>query len=172
MKLFRQDKALHQYQRLVREEEIIRRPMRMIYPYFFKDLIFFNDTVLHCWINKSLKKPKKCSIEFNIVLHFSQDRFEEDVYRLGAYLNDRISGYDRKCKCHISCGHTLLKKKFWSRNRPDLIFSFTIEDFPIREDILSKIYQVINEAKIKFGFSFSDKRTKIVERIKERTNTT
>lgn len=166
MKIYKSYDVLDYYSRIITSAVMIRINAPHISPFGFKDIIFLDDIVLHAWIESSPENSMYYKIIFNVILHFSEEWFEDDVWELESYLNQEIYTYDENCRCRITCGYTSLRIHTWSKgSRFDPIFSFIIEEFPVKTDILERIKIILNETKMKYKFKYSDKRENIIERI-------
>ncbi len=168
MKIYKSYDVLDYYSKIITSEMFIRRKAPNIFPFAFKDVIFLDDLILHSWIERASEKQMYYKIIFNVILHFSENWFEDDVWELESYLNQEIYASNQNCRCKITCGYTSLRQQTWSKgSRSDPIFSFIIEEFPVRTNILDRIKIVLNEAKQKYDFQYSDKREQIIERIQK-----
>ena len=177
MKLFNRVNAYRQFLQLIKSQDgiICKRPD--IYPFRRKACVWFDETLFHVYAQyvhefdiKPRKKDLKC-IKFliNVWIKFPDNTSEEIALNLEEYLNLRISAFGNKCHSHIGMGKTLLLNHMWSENpkRPHLIYTFAIQDFPVRSDIIEKIKEVLREAQDIFKFSYSDYKNEFIEKLCE-----
>ena len=175
MKLFNRVNAHKQFLQLIRSQDGIICKKPDIYPFRRKACVWFDETVFHIYAqyvheddNKPRKKDLKC-IKFliNVWIKFPDNTSEETALNLEEYLNHRIRAIDNKCHSYIGMGKTLLLNHMWSEDakRPHLIYTFAIQDFPVRSDIVEVIKDVLRDAQDMFKFSYSDSKKEFVEQL-------
>lgn len=175
MKLFNRVNAYRQFLQLIKSQDgiICKRPD--IYPFRRKACVWFDETLFHIYAQyvhefdiKPRKKDLKC-IKFliNVWIKFPDNTSEETALNLESYLNQRISDKDNNCYSYIGMGKTLLINHMWSEKpqRAHLIYTFAIQDFPVRSDIVEKIKEVLREAQDIFKFSYSDDKNEFIEKL-------
>ena len=156
MKLFNRVNAHRQFLQLIKSQDGVIYKKPDIYPFRRKACVWFDETLFHIYAQyvhefdiKPRKKDLKC-IKFliNVWIKFPDNTSEETALNLESYLNQRISDIDNNCYSYIGMGKTLLVNHMWSEKpqRAHLIYTFAIQDFPVRSDIVEKIKEVLREA--------------------------
>lgn len=177
MKLFNLTNAHRYFLQLINKQDGIICKKPDIYPFRRKACVWFDETVFHIYAKyvhvydkNPRKKDLKC-IKFliNIWINFPDNTCEETALNLESYLNQRIRDIDNNCYSYIGMGKTLLVNHMWSEKpqRAHLIYTFAIQDFPVRSDIVEKIKEVLREAQDIFKFSYSDSKTEFIEKLHE-----
>ena len=177
MKLFNRVNAHRQFLQLIKSQDGVIYKKPDIYPFRRKACVWFDETLFHIYAQyvhefdiKPRKKDLKC-IKFliNVWIKFPDNTSEETALNLESYLNQRISDIDNNSYSYIGMGKTLLVNHMWSEKpqRAHLIYTFAIQDFPVRSDIVEKIKEVLREAQDIFKFSYSDDKNEFIEKLCE-----
>ena len=177
MKLFNRVNDHRQFLQLIKSQDGVIYKKPDIYPFRRKACVWFDETLFHIYAQyvhefdiKPRKKDLKC-IKFliNVWIKFPDNTSEETALNLESYLNQRISDKDNNCYSYIGMGKTLLINHMWSEKpqRAHLIYTFAIQDFPVRSDIVEKIKEVLREAQDIFKFSYSDYKNEFIEKLCE-----
>lgn len=141
-----------------------------IHPFRRKACVWFDETVFHIYAQyvhayDSCRKRNdlKC-IKFliNVWIKFPDNSTGRDVFNLEEYLNCEVGAIDKHCSSYTSMGKTLINKNMWDAGT-HLIFTFEIKDFPVRNDIVDVIKNILREAKNIFNFSYSDNKDDFIE---------
>lgn len=177
MKLFNLVNAHNHFWRLIEKQNGVLSKIPEITPFGEKACIWFDDTVFHIYAQfndeyemRRRKNRRYVVFLINIWIAFPNDAKAEDALSLEKYLDFAIKLIDKKCSSYIGGGKSLIAKKMWDRGdkRPHLFYTFRIENFPVRTDIVNSIKNILREAHKNFNFSYSDSKEELLKKCNEK----